>query len=76
MYQRENFPAPKMVQGRDVDWEEAMRTAKPMDEPEWVEASHPLYILYTSGTTGNQNNNIMFHTFFLYIKCRCTKRSG
>ncbi|MCK6451288.1 MAG: propionyl-CoA synthetase [Alphaproteobacteria bacterium] len=40
-----------LVKGRDVDWSEAVANAKPADCVT-VAATDPLYILYTSGTTG------------------------
>jgi acetyl-CoA synthetase len=40
------------TEGRDVDWAEALAAAPATHEPVEVEAEHPLYILYTSGTTG------------------------
>jgi len=39
-------------EGRDLIYQELMRDAEKYVEPEPVEATHPLYILYTSGTTG------------------------
>ncbi len=42
----------KMKAGRDIWWDEAMLTAEHECAPEWMDAEDPLYLLYTSGTTG------------------------
>ena len=41
----------ELITGRDHDWQTLYQQAKPVDCVA-VESSHPLYILYTSGTTG------------------------
>jgi acetyl-CoA synthetase len=41
-----------MVAGRDVDWDEAMAAADAVCPPEEMSAEDPLFILYTSGSTG------------------------
>jgi acetyl-CoA synthetase len=41
-----------MERGRDHWWHELMENASDKCEAERLEAEHPLYILYTSGTTG------------------------
>ena len=50
IYQRPQEEA-AMVDGRDIDWNASMASAEPHDCVS-VAADDPLYILYTSGTTG------------------------
>lgn len=42
----------KMLEGRDTWYYKEMRDAKEYCKPEELDSEHPLYILYTSGTTG------------------------
>lgn len=41
-----------MVEGRDLWWHDEFAKASPKHTPEAFPAEHPLFILYTSGTTG------------------------
>lgn len=50
IFQRSQATA-TMIDGRDIDWAKAMSTAEPVDCVP-LKATDPLYILYTSGTTG------------------------
>jgi acetyl-CoA synthetase len=52
VYQREPKTTVPMRAARDVWWHEAMAKASPECAAEWMDAEDPLYILYTSGTTG------------------------
>jgi acetyl-CoA synthetase len=40
------------VEGRDVDWHELVEKASDRHEAPPLDSEHPLFILYTSGTTG------------------------
>lgn len=50
IFQRDALEAP-LTAGRDIDWNDATANAKPADCVP-VNSNDPLYILYTSGTTG------------------------
>ena len=50
---------------RDLWWHEALEKAAPTHEAQAFEAEHPLFILYTSGTTGKPKG--IFHTTGGYL---------
>ncbi len=57
--QREQQPA-QLVRGRDHDWDELVQRAEPAACVA-VAATDPLYILYTSGTTGKPKGVVRDH---------------
>ncbi len=50
LYQRD-FVQAELQEGKDVDWDDLLQNCKPVDCVE-INATDPLYILYTSSTTG------------------------
>lgn len=54
-----------MKEGRDHWWHDLMENASPNCPPEHLDAEHPLYILYTSGTTGKPKG--ILHTTGGYL---------
>ena len=59
VYQREQLTA-DMISGRDQDWETQMSSAKGIAAVS-VKSTDPLYILYTSGTTGKPKGVVRDH---------------
>jgi acetyl-CoA synthetase len=55
----------KMAVGRDHWWHELMADASPKCPPAKLDAEHPLFILYTSGTTGKPKG--ILHTTGGYL---------
>ena len=51
VYRREGKDV-DMKEGRDIWWQDSIKDVKTYLAPEHLDSTHPLFILYTSGTTG------------------------
>lgn len=60
VYENVGVPASatKMVTGRDKWWSSEMELQPTACPVEWVDAEHPLFLLYTSGSTGGRRGGV------------------
>lgn len=60
-----------MIEGRDVVWQDAINDAVPISYTP-MDATDPLYILYTSGTTGKPKGILRDNTYAVALKYSMT----
>lgn len=56
-------------EGRDIAWEDAVRDGSPLESVS-LDSSHPLQLMYTSGTAGRPKGALHTHSGFLAIAAR------